>query len=199
MQGGEVGRGLKGCCPPTSSLASRETRQLHHPPDGGVIPSESDPSEARRSPGLSALSRLLHGLPWPQTRHWPRGLLLAQATQSSSPNQTTPSSSQPSGGPSCARQKMKAGPDTHTHLSAHDLFKGLHAERGAPAGRTLGGPCRQEGHQRMGPPARDGSRPHTLTASPSAAALARWLSWWEHRPVHQNTAGSIPNRGVYGK
>ena len=28
-------------------------------------------------------------------------------------------------------------------------------------------------------------------------ALARLLSWLEHRPIHQNVAGSIPNQGMY--
>ena len=28
-------------------------------------------------------------------------------------------------------------------------------------------------------------------------ALARWLSWLEHPPVHQKVAGSIPRQGTY--
>ena len=30
-------------------------------------------------------------------------------------------------------------------------------------------------------------------------ALARWLSWLEHHPIHQKVAGSIPGRGAHGR
>ena len=30
-------------------------------------------------------------------------------------------------------------------------------------------------------------------------ALAGWLGWLEHRPVHQKAAGSIPGRNTYEK
>ena len=39
-------------------------------------------------------------------------------------------------------------------------------------------------------------KPNDSQASPSRVyrAQARWLSWLEHRPIHQKTAGSIPGR-----
>ena len=34
-------------------------------------------------------------------------------------------------------------------------------------------------------------------AQDSQGALAGWLSWLEHRPIHQNVAGSICGQGTY--
>ena len=28
-------------------------------------------------------------------------------------------------------------------------------------------------------------------------ALVRWLSWWQHCPMHQKVVGSIPTQGIY--
>ena len=50
-----------------------------------------------------------------------------------------------------------------------------------------------------------GLRPHPLTIfflSPrcdlkAVTAPARWLSWWEHHPVHQKLEGSIVHQGTY--